>query len=254
MPALSLDFSNQVVLITGATRGIGRTTARLLAEAGAKLIITGTRQSSLNAVKQYFEENGVSTDHHYLAVDFADTVSTSDFLEALRKFDKIDVCINNAGINIIKQLPETTDEDYDRLLTINLKAPYQVTKVVAEIMKHNNYGRIVNISSIWGVITKPKRSLYTASKHGLLGLTKTIAVEYAPYNICVNAVSPGFTLTELTRNSLSDKEMEDLSMQIPSQKMAETEDIAHAIIYLSSQLNTYLTGQNLVVDGGFTII
>lgn len=254
MPLLSLDFSNQVALVTGATRGIGRTTARLLAEAGATLIVTGTRQSSLDTVKQYFEDNGVSGEHHYLAVDFADKTSTNSFLEKLKGFDKIDICINNAGINIIKQLPNTTDEDYDRLLTINLKAPYQVTRVVAEIMKRNNYGRIVNISSIWGVITKPKRSLYTASKHGLLGLTKTVAVEYAPYNICVNALSPGFTLTELTRASLSDKEMEDLSMQIPSQKMAETEEIAHAIIYLSSKLNTYLTGQNLVVDGGFTII
>lgn len=254
MSALSLDFTNQIALVTGGTRGIGRTTAQLLAEAGATLIVTGTSKKSLDVVRGYFKKEGTPGNHHYFAVDFSDETSTSQFLNELRAFEKIDVCINNAGINIIKPLQETTDADYDRLLTINMKAPYQITKVVAEIMKKNNYGRIINISSIWGVITKPKRSLYTTSKHALLGFTKTVAVEYAPYNICVNAVSPGFTLTELTRASLSDKEMADLSMQIPAQKMAETEDIAYAIIYLASNLNTYLTGQNLTVDGGFTII
>lgn len=254
MSALSLDFTNQIALITGGTRGIGRTTAQLLAEAGATLIVTGTSKNSLDAVQDYFQKEGVPGNHYYFAVDFSNETSTNQFLNELIAFDRIDICINNAGINIIKPLQETTDADYDRLLTINMKVPYQITRVVAEIMKKNNYGRIVNISSIWGVITKPKRSLYTTSKHALLGFTKTVAVEYAPHNVCVNAVSPGFTLTELTRDSLSDKEMADLSMQIPAQKMAETKDIAYAIIYLASKLNTYLTGQNLTVDGGFTII
>jgi len=251
---ITIDFTNQIALITGATRGIGRTTAKLLAKSGATLIVTGTSSNSLDVVKSYLEKEGIQGQHHFFAVDFANAQSTNSFLDQLRQFDKIDICINNAGINIIKDLPDTLDEDYDRLLAINMKAPYQITKLVAEIMKKNKYGKIVNIASIWGVITKAKRSLYTASKHGLIGLTKTTAVEYAPYNICINAVSPGFTLTELTRASLSYKEMEHLSEQIPAKKMAETEEIAHAIIYLASTLNTYITGQNIVVDGGYTII
>jgi 3-oxoacyl-[acyl-carrier protein] reductase len=121
-------------------------------------------------------------------------------------------------------------------------------------MKKMNYGRIVNIASIWSIITKPGRAVYAATKSGLVGMTRAVAVDLAPYGILVNAVSPGFVNTELTKNTLSPEECESLSSQVPMGRFAEPEEIARTVLFLSSDWNTYLTGQNLVVDGGYACV
>ena len=171
-----------------------------------------------------------------------------------RAFGGIDICINNAGINIIKPYAEYSADAYQRLMNINLKAPFSITQQLIPGMKKRGFGRIVNIASIWSEISKPGRALYTTSKTGLVGFTRSLAVEHAPSNILVNVVSPGFTRTELTEESLSADEIKTLSEQIPVQRFAEPNEIAQTVLFLCSDLNTYITGQNIVVDGGFTLV
>ena len=144
--------------------------------------------------------------------------------------------------------------DWDDIINVNLRAPFVLSQEVARLMKKNGYGRIVNIASIFGVISREKRAVYTSSKSGLIGLTKSVAVELAPYNILVNCVSPGFVLTDLTKSILTGLEIEDLESRIPLKRLAAPEDISNVVIFLSSNLNTYISGQNIIVDGGYVNI
>lgn len=238
---MDLNFKNKIVLITGGTRGIGKSIAKMFKENGAYVIITGTKDISVDG-------------YEYVQVNFNNEESIKKFCKKILSYDRIDICINNAGINTIKSVDDVSFEDFNKINNVNIKAPYFVSQSVIELMKKNGYGRIINISSIWSVITKRDRSLYTSCKNALVGLTKTLSVEFAKYNILVNSVSPGFTKTELTNFSLSKKELEILKKEIPVGRLANTKEIASIVLFLSSDYNTYLTGQNLVVDGGFTII
>ena len=166
--------------------------------------------------------------------------------------DCYDVIINNAGINDIHNIEDITDDEIARTMNINLIAPMKLLRAFVPAMKNQNYGKIVNIGSIWGVVSKGGRVMYSASKHGIHGVTKTLAVELAPYNILVNTVCPGFTLTELTYKNNTPEQIADISRDIPMGRMAQPEEIGNIICYLVSEQNTYLTGQQITVDGGFT--
>jgi 3-oxoacyl-[acyl-carrier protein] reductase len=243
---MKIDFSCKKVLVTGATRGIGKVIADDLYSLGADVILTGTDRKvidELNARKEDRKE--------YFCVDFSDVQSTNTFIASLEKHEKIDVCINNAGINRIDAFEDTKEKDFDDMVAVNLKGPYMVSRSVCKKMKERGYGRIVNISSIWGVISKEKRSIYSSTKFGLIGLTKTLSNEMAKYGVLVNAVSPGFVLTDLTRSTLTEEEMDELAKQVPAGRLAVPEDISRAVLFLASELNTYITGKNLIVDGGF---
>lgn len=247
---MKIDFQGHTVLITGATRGMGKQFADDFARLGANLILTGTDRDQIEALNREAKRDGQVTRKYY-AVDFSNAESTKTFIEAIEVYQKIDVCINNAGINRINFIDKTLIEDWKDILNVNLEAPFMITRAVSRLMKKNRYGRIVNIASIFGVISKAKRSIYTTTKFGLRGLTMTSAIELAPYNILVNSVSPGFVLTELTKNILSEAEMEDLARQVPIGRFAEPDEISRVVLFLASSLNTYLTGQNIVIDGGF---
>lgn len=242
-----LDYNSKTVLITGGTRGIGRAIAEVFENAGADLILTGTNPQIIDGLN----EKNSNKKRRYLSLDFSDNESLSDFLKIINGIDKIDVLVNNAGINIINDFLETKDTDFQKLVDINLKGPYQLSKLVANKMKLNKYGRIINICSIWSKITRPKRSLYTMTKNGLHGLTQTMAIELAKYNIMVNSLSPGFTLTELTKETNTKEELKSIANMIPIGRMAEPYEIANVVLFLASEQNSYLTGQNIVVDGGF---
>ena len=243
-----MDFTGQTVLVTGATRGICKQIADDFEKLGARLLLTGTDKSQIESLRKKYSAKGRRT---YYCVDFTNTQSTEAFLKELRKNKKIDVCINNAGINRINPIDETLPEDWDDMLSVNLTAPYLIIREVSRIMKKNRYGRIVNISSIFGVISKAKRSLYSATKFGLRGLTVASAIELARYNVLVNTVSPGFVLTDLTRKNLSKVEMKELASQIPVGRFADPQEISQIVVFISSKLNSYLTGQNIIIDGGF---
>jgi 3-oxoacyl-[acyl-carrier protein] reductase len=245
-----IDLSGKTALITGATRGIGKAIADAFADSDANLILTGTKPEEVEQLSA--EEK--NTKVQWLKADFSLTDGIASFIDHLKSADAIDICVNNAGINIIKPYSDYSADEYQRLMSINLTAPFSITQQLIPDMKKRGFGRIVNIASIWSKISKPGRSLYTTSKTGLVGLTRSLAVEHAAANILVNAVSPGFTRTELTAQSLSADEMKNLSEQIPLGRFAEPREIARTILFLCSDLNTYITGQNIVVDGGFTIV
>jgi 3-oxoacyl-[acyl-carrier protein] reductase len=242
---MKIDFHGQVVLITGGTRGIGKQLAADFRALGADTIITGRAESC----EESSDDSAMR--HRRLDVDFTNQSSVTAFLAQLEAIDRIDVLVNNAGINRINTIDETRTEDWEAIRAVNLDGPFLVTREVSRIMKRHRYGRIVNIASIFGVISKSKRVLYSMSKFGVRGLTVGSAIDLAPHGILVNTVSPGFVLTELTRSILSPSEMEALASQIPLGRFAEPDEIAKVVLFLASGENTYLTGQNIVVDGGF---
>jgi len=243
---MKIDFSGQTVLITGATRGIGKQVAEDFARLGASLILTGTNRDQINDLNR-----SLGKDRKYYCVDFTDRNSTAVFLQELESYKRIDVCVNNAGINRINLIDETRVEDWDAITMVNLRAPFLIMRQVSRMMKRNGYGRIVNISSIWGVIGKEQRSIYSSTKFGIRGMTVAASIELAKYNVLVNSLAPGFVLTKMTMNILGEKEIKELAEQVPVKRFAVPVEISRPILFLSSDLNTYISGQNIIVDGGF---
>lgn len=251
---MEIEFHNKTVLITGATRGIGKQLADDFQRLGANLILTGTRQDQINKLNEDLGKEDNKQKIKYYYADFSNEGSLFDFTQELRKYEKIDICINNAGINRINYICDVPFADWEDVLNVNLRAPFVIMHDVSQIMKKNRYGRIVNIASIYGVISKEKRAIYSSSKSGLVGLTRAAALDLAPDNILVNCVSPGFVITDLTETILTETEIKDLKARIPLGRMAVPEDISKVILFLSSNLNTYITGQNIIVDGGYVNI
>jgi 3-oxoacyl-[acyl-carrier protein] reductase len=247
---LQYELSGQSVLVTGGTRGIGLEIAQRFLVAGARILITGTRAQSFQKLEA--THPGLFSAAEFIEVDFLDPVSTTRFLEGISRLGRIDVLINNAGINRLNPVTDVRNEDLDDVLAVNLKAPTLLIREVGKLMKESGYGRIVNIGSIWGVISKAKRALYSVTKHGIHGLTIAAALDLGRHGVLVNTVSPGFVRTELTESILSPLEIRELAEQVPIGRFAEPADIAQVVLFLASPSNTYLTAQNVVVDGGFT--
>jgi 3-oxoacyl-[acyl-carrier protein] reductase len=238
-----IDFSNKVSLVTGGTRGIGRAIVKLLAYSGSKVIYTGTKDSDIDPVEGA----------EYWKCDFLDDKSVESFIKRLRKLDSLDIAVNNAGINIIEPIDNISESGWDSVIKVNLTGAMLIIKEVSFLMKKKGKGKILNISSIFGIVSRVKRNAYSASKAGLIGLTRSAALDLAEYGILVNALCPGFTLTDLTMSILSENEIKELSKEVPIGRFADEEEIAKAAVFLCSDLNTYMTGQALVVDGGFVI-
>lgn len=239
------DFSGKTAIVTGGTRGIGREMVRQLASRGCRVIYTGTKKPAGPAPKNT----------SFQILDLADETSISRFLQdIITPLPSLDILINNAGINTLEPVDAVTDEIWEKILAVNLSGPMRMTRAAAKKMKEaKKGGKILNISSIFGVVSKERRDSYSASKTGLVGLTRASALDLASDNILVNAICPGFTMTELTQSVLSKKDMDALRAEVPLRRFAEVDEIASAALFLCSDQNTYITGQTLVVDGGFTI-
>ena len=243
-----LNFKNKTVIITGGTRGIGRSLVNFFTDVDANVIFTGTKK--YNSVN--FDSLKNNSRLQYIELDYSSEKSVKQFIRLVKDLDRVDVLINNAGVNKIDKISEISIDDWDWINTVNLKGPFLLTQVVSEIMKKQKSGKIINIASIFSVISKVKRAVYSATKWGLIGFTKAVALELAPFNIQVNAVSPGFVDTDLTRKILGLENMKQLEETIPQGRLANPDEIANVVLFLCSAQNTYITGQNIVVDGGFT--
>ena len=230
-------------LVTGASRGIGASIAKKLSEDGFEVYGTSTSGEGKTI--------GVN---QWVSGDFSTQKGIDDFLIRLKKISSFDVLVNNAGINIIKSQNRVTKEDYSRIESVNLRAPYQITQMVLKQMVEKKYGRIIHIASIWSVVSKADRSLYSTMKTGLIGLTRASAVEWASRDVLINAISPGFVETDLTKASLTKNQQSLMKDQIPLKRFALPHEIAELVYFLSSDKNTYITGQNIIIDGGFTIV
>ena len=219
-------MKGRVALITGASKGIGKEIAELFKFSGAKVLTPSHSE-----------------------LDLASNSSVESYASSLT--GTIDILVNNAGINLLAELDELDQEVLKKTLQINLVAPLILTKLLAEKMKSNRYGRIVNISSIWSVVAKEGRLAYTASKSALNGATRTLAVELGEHGILVNTIAPGYVNTELTSQNNSSEQLRLIRNNIPLKRLAEPNEIAQIAAFLCSEKNSYMTGQVLVADGGY---
>lgn len=181
-------------------------------------------------------------------LDLASETSIGQYFSAS---DRFDIVINNAGINLPECIEDIVSDHIRESLSINLVAPLLIIRGCVPYMKQQGFGRIVNVSSIWGIRSKEKRTLYSATKFGLNGITKSLARELGPYNILVNSICPGYVKTRLTDQNVSPEEQEVIKRDIPLRRFAEPGEIAESIAFLVSEKNSYMTGQTLIVDGGF---
>lgn len=242
-------MKGQTAIITGSSRGIGKTTAHEFAKRGVNVVIVARSEAKAVEVAKEIEDRynvetlGVGAD-----VSSAESVS-SLFEQALKKFSKIEILVNNAGITKDNLLIRMKEEEWDSVLNTNLKGAFLCSREAVKIMTKQRYGRIINVSSVVAFIGNPGQVNYTASKAGLIAMTKTLAKEYASRGITVNAVAPGFITTDMTEG-LPEKVKEEMLKLIPLQRFGTTEDVANAIIFLASPESGYITGQVIHVNGG----
>ncbi|MBN2429312.1 MAG: 3-oxoacyl-[acyl-carrier-protein] reductase [Deltaproteobacteria bacterium] len=239
---------DKTAVVTGAGRGIGASIAQALAREGARVVIVDIDPDQAERLSATIREAGGKAFAQTADVRDAQQVK-SVFDATVEKYGSVDILVNNAGITRDALLLRMKDEDWDAVLNINLKGAFLCTREGAKIMSKGRYGRIVNISSVVGQMGNAGQANYCASKAGLIGLTRSNARELARRNITVNAVAPGFIVTDMT-DVLPEKIKEELTSQIPLGKLGQTEDVTQAVLFLASQKAGYITGQVLAVNGG----
>lgn len=244
-------LKDQVAIVTGAGRGIGEAIAKQLSSLGAQIaVISRTEVNSNKTVEALCTAGGKARAY---AVDVADHQAVQKLCEQiLSDFSKVDILVNNAGITRDTLLFRMTPEQWDEVLNTNLKGAFNFIKPIARSMTKQRYGRIINISSVIGLIGNAGQANYAASKAGLIGLTKSVARELAGRNVTVNAVAPGFIDTDMT-GALSDELKAKITTQIPLGRIGKVEEIASAVAFLASPQASYITGQVLTVDGGMVM-
>lgn len=247
-----MELLDKTAIITGSAQGIGRAIAEGLAREGVNLVIADVR---LELANQTAEELKGQFNREVLAlkVDVADLSSVKTMVEeAAKNFSSIDILVNNAGITKDTLILRMKEEDWNKVLDINLKGVFNCTREVAKIMVKARAGKIINISSVIGLKGNVGQANYAASKAGIIGLTKTVARELGPRGIQVNAVAPGFIKTQMTRD-LSEEICNNILTQIPLKRFGDPEDVANAVVFLASSRAAYITGQVIVVDGGMAM-
>lgn len=247
-----MDFKNQNVVITGGSRGIGKSIAIEFAKLGANVIINYNSSSLLaNSVVEEIKTYGVRSAAYKCDVSKSDQVAA--FTKSIfEDFDGVDVLVNNAGITNDGLLIRMKEEDFDSVIDVNLKGTFLCTKEIGKKMIKSKKGSIINITSVVGIMGNAGQSNYAASKAGVIGFTKSIAKEFASRNVTVNAVAPGFIVSDMT-DKLSEDVIENYTKSIPLGKMGEGIDVANTVIFLASNMSRYITGQVINVDGGMLI-
>ena len=245
------DLTGKIALITGGSKGLGKAMARGLAVAGADIIISSRHE---NELKQALSEILQGTDRRgcYFVADMSRRAEATKLgQDALAKMGKVDVLINNAGTNVPQLTENITDEDWDRVLEINLSSIMALNRALVPQMKSRRWGRIIHISSIMGFISKEGRNIYSATKSALIGLARAGALELGPYGITVNCLAPGPFLTDLPASVLSDAEKREFAKRTALDRWGEPNELIGPALLLASNAGSYITGETLVVDGGY---
>lgn len=242
----------KTVLVTGGTRGIGKEVAIKYAENGYNVIINYVSdKTDVDKLKKEFDEKGIES--LIVKADVSNQEEVESLVkQAIEKFENIDVLVNNAGITKDNLLMRMSQEEFDKVIDINLKGTFLVTKAVSKYMMKKRQGSIVNLSSVVGVAGNAGQCNYSASKAGIIGFTKSIAKELASRNIRANAVAPGFIATDMT-SVLSDTVKENINSQIPLKRMGTSKEVAELIYFLGSEKSSYITGQVINIDGGMVM-
>lgn len=246
-------LDGKVALITGSTRGLGWAIAEAMAQQGAHVVITGRTDADVQARVRELADRGLSADGR--AGDLADldaAVATLD--RVAESAGRLDIVVNNAGINARAPLDEFDRDDWDRVLRVNLDAPFALSQAAARHMKEAGSGRIIMTASIMGTVARPTIPAYVASKGGVEALTKALAVELAPFGITVNAIGPGYVATEMNTALVDDPVFDAMVRErTPVGRWGDPAEIAAAAVFLASDEAGYVTGQKLIVDGGMTV-
>ena len=247
-----MEFAGKVALVTGASRGIGRAIALKLAADGAKVAINfAGNLAKAEEVKNTIEANGGEA--LLVQGDISDFEKVSDIVKnVVDTWGKIDILVNNAGITRDNLLLKMSETDFDEVIATNLKGVFNCTKAVTRLMMKQHSGRIVNMSSVVGLMGNAGQANYSAAKAGIIGFTKSAAKEFAPRGITVNAVAPGFIATDMT-DEIPEKIKTGLIEKIPMGKIGDPEDVANAVLFLVSEKAAYITGQVISVDGGMAM-
>lgn len=249
----SFNLENKVALVTGSSRGIGRAIAIGLAEAGADVALFARSKEDLQEVAGEIEKIGKKALPLVLDVTNQAEVekSTKSIIE---EFGKIDILVNNAGINIRKPAFEVTEEDWNKIVDVNMKSVFMISKTVGSYMKGNEASKIVNIASIDGHVGAMTGVVYGMTKAAVIHMTKVLAIEWSQHNINVNAIGPGYVKTQITAEKLERKEYMDYVMsRTPLKRIGSFEDMVGATVFLSSEASDFMTGQTLFVDGGMSV-
>ena len=245
-------LENKIALVTGGSRGIGKEIALSLAKEGAVVIVNynGSKESAEAVVEEIITAGGKAESYQCNVADGA--ACEAMVKELIEKYGRVDILVNNAGITRDNLLMKMSEEDFDAVIDTNLKGTFHTIHYLSRYFLKQRSGKIINISSVVGIGGNAGQANYSASKAGIIGLTKSVARELASRGINVNAVAPGMVDTEMTQ-ILSDSVKEEMMKQIPLKKMGNTKNIADAVVFLASDKSDYITGQVLVVDGGMTM-
>lgn len=245
-------MDKKVALITGASRGIGKETACTLVREGIFVVINynGSQQKALDVLESIKKNGGEGAIYQCNVADYSQTEEMIKNL--IKEYGHIDILVNNAGITRDNLIMKMSEEDFDKVIEINLKGCFNTIRHLSRQMIRQRSGKIINVASVSGVLGNAGQANYAASKAGIIGLTKTMARELASRGICVNAVAPGFIKTEMTE-VLPDSIREGVTGQIPLKRFGETKDIAEMIAFLASDKADYITGQVIHVDGGMAM-
>lgn len=245
---MDLGVKGKTALVTGGGRGIGSAIAENLAKEGVNIIITDINESSAATTLENIKKHGVKGVFYHMNV--ADSNSVSDCVKKIQDDGlTVDILVNNAGVTRDNLLIRMKEEDWDMVLNVNLKGAFNCTKFIAPLMMKSRWGRIINITSIVGVMGNKGQANYSASKAGMIGFTKSCAQELASRNITANAIAPGFIVSDMT-NALSEDIQKDFMSKIPLARFGTVEEIANVVNFLASEKAAYITGQVIGVNGG----